>query len=204
LAAGRPADYVVIEHEDFRTARLLRELFPDAVEVKTFTDPNGQVYAKVLRVHGPASPVRQPQHSVTGSWPGVQLVGYDVNEEVYRPGDVVYLQLWWQTGAAIPNDLTVFTHLLGPARADGSTVWAGRDSPPGDGSLPTTAWSPGDLILDEYQLVLPADTPPGEYLIDMGLYDTAANGTRVKMVNPAGQDRLILGKVQVAAPQSEG
>jgi hypothetical protein len=83
-------------------------------------------------------------------------------------------------------------------------VWAGRDGKPGDGSLPTTAWAAGDLILDEYQLPLPPDIPPGEYLIEIGLYDPAADGRRVEMVSPTGQDHLILGKVKVARPDGEG
>jgi 4-amino-4-deoxy-L-arabinose transferase-like glycosyltransferase len=205
LAAGKPVDYVVIEHEDFRATGLLRELFPEAQEVKTFQDPNGKTYARVLRVQGPASPVRRPQHPVSGGWPGMQLVGYDVNEEgVYKPGDTVYLQLWWQVDQPITADWTVFTHLLGPTSADGSTVWAGRDAPPGDGSLPTTAWAPGDLILDEYQLRLPAGIPPGEYLIEAGLYDPAAGGKRVETADPAGEDHLILGKVRVETADAEG
>jgi hypothetical protein len=194
----------VIEPEDFRGARLLRELFPDASEVKTFLDRNGQVYARVLRVRGSASQIRQPRHLVAGAWPGVHLVGYDLNEEVYRPGDIVYLQLWWRSDDAIPGDRTVFTHVLGPAKSDGSLVWAGHDARPGDGSLPTTNWAPGDLILDEYQLILPADTPPGEYLIEIGWYDPAAGGRRVEMVNPTGQDHLTLGTVRVALPGAEG
>jgi 4-amino-4-deoxy-L-arabinose transferase-like glycosyltransferase len=205
LAAGKAADYVVIEHEDFRATGLLRELFPQAREVKSFEDPNGKTYARVLRVQGPASPIRPPQHPVSGSWPGVQLVGYDLNEEgVYKPGDIVYLQLWWQVDQPIPSDWTVFTHLLGPARTDGSIVWAGRDARPGDGSLPTTSWAAGDLILDEYQLPLPADIPPGEYLIEAGLYDPAAGGERVESTDPASQDHLILGKVRVEPADAEG
>jgi 4-amino-4-deoxy-L-arabinose transferase-like glycosyltransferase len=203
LAKGRAAEYIVIEHEDFRGTRLLRELFPEAKDVRTFEDLNGKVYARTLRVQGPVSPVRQPQHSISGTWPGVQLVGYDVNAEgVYQPGDVVYLQLWWQADEAITNDWTVFTHLIGPAKADGSTVWAGRDAQPGDGSLPTTTWAVGDLILDEYQLLLPAAAPPGEYVIEIGFYDPAGGGRRVEMDNPTGQDHLILGKVRVAQPDA--
>jgi 4-amino-4-deoxy-L-arabinose transferase-like glycosyltransferase len=201
LDSGRAVDYVVIEHEDFRATKLLRELFPDAREVKTFTDPNGQVYARVLQVRHSATPVRQPQHSVTAAWPGVRLIGYDVNAEVYRPGDIVYLQLWWQVDRDVPNDWTVFTHLLGPTRSDGSTLWAGRDARPGDNSLPTSAWSPGDLILDEYQLFLPADAPAGDYAIEVGFYNPAAGGERAQLTDPPGQDHLTLGKIGVALPE---
>ena len=135
----------------------------------------------------------------------MELVGYDLNTDgVYKPGDVVYLQLWWRVDDAITADWTVFTHLLGPAKADGSTVWAGRDAQPGSGSLPTTAWAPGDMILDEYQLMLPDDIPPGEYLIEIGFYDPATGGTRVEMANPTGRDHLILGKVRVAPSNASG
>lgn len=205
LAAGKPVSYVVIEHEDFRGMPLLRELFPEAREVKTFEDRSGNAYARVIRVQGPASPARQPQHPVSGTWPGVQLLGYDLNAEgVYKPGDVVYLQLWWQAGDPITTDWTVFTHLLGPAKADGSTVWAGRDGKPGNGSLPTTTWSPGDLILDEYQLTLPDDLPAGEYAIEIGLYDPASGGSRAEMTSPPAQDHLILGEVEVMPADDEG
>ena len=80
----------------------------------------------------------------------------------------------------------MFTHLLGPAKADGSTVWAGQDARPGQGSAPTTTWAPDDLILDEYQLQFPLDMPPGEYAIEAGLYDPAAGGRgRLPPIRPA-------------------
>ena len=64
-------------------------------------------------------------------------------------------------------------------------------------SAPTTAWAPGDLILDEYQLQLPADAPPGPYQIEVGIYNPAAGGVRAVTGDPPGQDHLILGAVTV-------
>ena len=115
-----------------------------------------------------------------GRWPGFDLVGFDLDraESAYRPGDIVYLQLWWRATGDPGKDWTVFTHLLGPAKPDGNRVWAGSDAQPGQGSVPTTTWAPGDLILDEYQLQLPPDAPPGDYEIEVGLYNPAANGAR--------------------------
>ena len=55
----------------------------------------------------------------------------------------------------------------------------------------------GDLILDEYQLQLPADAPPGEYSIEVGLYDPVVGSARAMATSPAGQDHLILGTVRV-------
>jgi 4-amino-4-deoxy-L-arabinose transferase-like glycosyltransferase len=198
------ATYIVIEHEDFRGGRLLRELYPQAAEVKTFLDRDGKVYARAYRT--PKTPIantqiphtaRQPKYPVSAAWPGMALIGYDLDAATYRPGQIVYLQLWWRATAAGQTDWTVFTHLLGAPRADGRTVWAGRDARPGQGSAPTTAWQPGDLILDEYPIQLPPDIPAGEYQIEVGIYDPARGGARGITSTPAGADHLILGKAQV-------
>ena len=198
-APDRPTDYIVIEHEDFRGGQVLRNLYPDAVETHVFRDRAGQVYARAYRVAAGAVTARQPKSPAHGSWPGLDLVGFDLDraEATYKPGDIVYLQLWWRATGKPTRDWTVFTHLLGPARPDGSTVWAGSDAQPGQGSAPTSTWAPGDLILDEYQLKLPADAPPGEYDIEVGLYDPAAGGERAVATTPAGLDHLLLGSVRV-------
>jgi len=191
------ATYVVIEHEDFRGGRLLRELYPAASEAKVFLDRDGNVYARAFHVADAAALARGPRYAASSHWPGIALVGYDLNQAAYRPGEIVYLQLWWRAAAVIETDWTVFTHLLGPARADGSAVWAGQDARPGQGSVPTTTWTPGDLILDEYQLQLPPDAAPGEYAIEVGLYDPAAGAARAVTSEPPGQDHVILGAAKV-------
>jgi hypothetical protein len=198
-AADRPTTYIVIEHEDFRGRQLLQSLYPDAVETHIFRDRAGQVYARAFRVPPGGVAARQPKYQTRGSWPGVDLVGFDLDhvDGVYKPGDSVYLQLWWRATGEPGKDWTVFTHVLGPAKPDGSTVWAGRDAQPGQGTVPTTTWMPGDLILDEYQLQLPPDAPPAEYEIEVGLYDPTANGERAITTSPAGQDHLILGTIKV-------
>jgi Dolichyl-phosphate-mannose-protein mannosyltransferase len=198
-ASDRPTTYIVIEHEDFRGGQVLRSLYPDAVETHTFLDRAGQVYARAFRVTPGNVTARQPRYQVRGSWPGLDLIGFDLDRapDVYYPGDIVYLQLWWRANGKPDKDWTVFTHLLGPAKSDGNRVWAGQDAQPGQGSVPTSTWAPGDLILDEYQLQLPSDAPPGNYEIEVGLYDPAANGARVSATSPDAEDHLILGTVQV-------
>jgi hypothetical protein len=198
-APDHPTTYIVIEHEDFRGGQLLRSLYPDATETHTFRDRAGQVYARAYRVPPGAVAARQPKYQAHGSWPGLALVGFDLDraDATYRPGDIVYLQLWWRATGNSEKDWTVFTHLLGPAKPDGSTVWAGRDAQPGQGSVPTTTWAPGDLILDEYQLQLSPDAPPGDYEIEVGLYAPAENGARSITTSPAGQDHLNLGTIKV-------
>ena len=56
---------------------------------------------------------------------------------------------------------------------------------------------PGDLILDEYQIQLPAEMPAGQYQIEVGLYDPKTGGVRSKMLEPAAEDHMLLGAIQV-------
>lgn len=188
-ASAQPELYVVIEHEDFRTRLLLPEIFPTATIQQRLTDPAGQVYAHFYERPAHASPGRPPQQvlSVTLG-DGIALLGYDVQPATLQPGKVLYLQLHWQVNAAPTHDWTVFTHLL---TADGATQVAGRDSRPGNGSLPTLRWQPGWRILDEYQIALPINLKSGMYPLEIGLY--AADNQRL----PTDQPSVVLGEVRL-------
>jgi hypothetical protein len=205
---GRPATYIIIVHEDFRGGQLLEALYPEAARVRAFLDRDGQVYAEALHVEDTSALSRRPHTERLAVWEGIRLLGYDVDRDEYHPGETVYLQLWWSAEARTPQNWTVFTHLLGPARPDGSTVWAGHDSEPGEGSVPTSTWEPGELILDEHQLVLPQEIAGGTYTLEIGLYD-GATGVRAEAdVSPLDgaeasgnvwekADRVILGALQI-------
>jgi hypothetical protein len=66
----------------------------------------------------------------------------------------------------------VFVHVEGPHGRSSA------DHPPVAGLLPTTAWTPGTLVLDRFEVHLPK---PGEVTLKVGLYD---GGWRAK--TPAG------------------
>lgn len=196
-SGNRPATYIIIDHEDFRGAMLLHDLYPGARLAHTFYDRRGARYARAFRVEQPGALARQPQTPLDGRWPGIRLIGYDVDKRSFAPGEKIFLQLWWQAEAETLADWTVFTHVLGPPKADGSIVWAGLDAPPGRGSVRTHTWAVGDLILDEYQIALPAEMPAGEYQIEVGFYLPHEGGRRLAMLRPARQDYFIVGAVQV-------
>ena len=68
------------------------------------------------------------------------------------------------------------------------------------GAYPTTLWAPGEVVVDEYDLVDPARcTAPGiAYVIEVGMYDPATV-QRLPVLDPTGAvgDRVLLGNVQV-------
>lgn len=190
LAAER---YVAIEHEDFRTPLLLPGVLPDAAVVQTWLDWSGAPYATAWERPAGSTPARAPQVTLDVTvGDGIRLAGYDVQPDVLRPGDILYLQLYWQVEAAPSAEWTVFTHLLDP-QTPGAPPLAGKDSPPGGGSLPTTRWRAGWQILDEYQIALPADLPPGAYELAAGLYTAAGEHLPT-------QGSIPLGPVTIEAP----
>jgi hypothetical protein len=186
-AAPQPEHYAVIEHEDFRTPLLLPEALPAATVAQLVTDGQGGDYARLYARPAGSEAARPPQVTLDEAiGDGIRLVGYDVQPATLQPGGILYLQLHWLTDAVPASDWTVFTHLVDPAS---DALMAGRDGPPGNGSLPTTRWQPGWRVLDEYQIALPADLPPGEYLMRAGLYQP--DGTQLL---PGG---VVLGNVTV-------
>ncbi|MFQ6059241.1 MAG: hypothetical protein ACE5MB_10245, partial [Anaerolineae bacterium] len=64
---------------------------------------------------------------------------------------------------------------------------------------PTTGWLPGEVITDEYAIPVDSDAPPGDYVLEIGMYD-ALTGERLPVVVQGARvpgDRVLLGKVEV-------
>jgi hypothetical protein len=84
----------------------------------------------------------------------------------YRPGETARLTLEWEAMQAMDEAFKVFVHVLG---RNGLPV-AQQDNEPLNGTYPTTRWQAGERVSDPYAIALPADLPPGEYVVEVGLY----------------------------------
>ena len=126
----------------------------------------------------------------------VELLGYTLSADTAAPGDTVHLTLIWRSRAPMDRAYTVFTHLLDA----GEQVRGQKDNPPMQGRYPTTLWAPGEVIVDEYEIVVASDAPPGPHVIEVGMYDPATMA-RLPVLDPTGAlgDRVLLGQVEVAA-----
>jgi hypothetical protein len=94
----------------------------------------------------------------------IQLLGYDLNGHTFRPGDRVDLTLYWYAQEPVSYGYASFVHI-----SSGGPPLAQQDkfNPAG---RPTLAWSTDGNYNDPYMITLPADMPPGEYEIRVGLY----------------------------------
>ena len=125
----------------------------------------------------------------------VLLVGYSLGSREVRADEALTLSLYWQALAEMERRYTVFTHLLD---ADNRIV-AQMDSEPLGGTHPTTGWRLGELVRDNYGLLIAPDTPPGEYLLEVGMYYLPTL-ERLPVLDASGKvrgDRVVLGKIVV-------
>jgi hypothetical protein len=191
LVAGEnqyPEHYATIEHEDFRTRLLLPGVFPTLTSDYIVVDPAGQVYAQVYTRPAATLPARVPQIPLEVTvGDGINLMGYDILPDPVRAGGSLYIQYHWQVTAKPTTDWTVYNHVVD----DSGALVAGFDSQPGRGSLTTTRWQPGWRVLDEYEVMLPATLPAGNYTLRMGLYDAQGNAL------PATGNSIELGPVTI-------
>jgi len=112
-------------------------------------------------------------HPLSAQLGGVRLLGYDLKpadgSTPYGPRAGVNLRviLYWQCVQSLDTSYTVFCHLVA---ADG-TLGPQQDDLPCLGQCLTTSWVPGEVLIDEHTIALPADVPPGPYTLFVGMYD---------------------------------
>jgi len=125
----------------------------------------------------------------------IALLGYDLYTTELKAGGTLSLTLYWKALSEMETSYTVFIHLLDFE----DKIWGQRDSLPGNGALPTTGWLPGEVIVDQYEVPVQPDAPPGQYVIEMGMYQ-AETGQRLPIINRKGQvvdERVLLEEVTV-------
>lgn len=133
-----------------------------------------------------------PAHAVFGQV--IELVGYDLVPATAERGQRSTLTLYWRSLEQTEGDYRVFVHVDTPE----GTQRISADHDPAGGSLPTSAWRPGDLVRDPVQFtVTPSIT--GEALqVWIGWYDDE----RLPITDPGslrrdGENRLLLTTVPV-------
>jgi hypothetical protein len=97
----------------------------------------------------------------------VELLGYDLDPSAARPGGNLRLTLYWRALGLMDTSYTVFVHLLD----EKGNIRGQQDSVPGRGTLPTTGWLDGEIIVDEYEIPIAPDAPPVRYTIALGMYN---------------------------------
>ncbi|MEM7130621.1 MAG: hypothetical protein AAF702_30130 [Chloroflexota bacterium] len=124
-----------------------RYMFGECTLTQVILEGEGEERKRVQAVGGP-----------------IELVDMQMN--VSRPHNTLYLILYWQAEEKVGESYTVFTQLFDQEM----TLIAQQDNLPVEGLAPTDTWEPGKLIRDPYRLSLPDDLAAGRYTLLVGMY----------------------------------
>jgi len=157
------------------------------------------VYALVGVLYPAFAPPRPLTASEIGAVPNpvgvdfggaARLLGYRVAPTTVKPGQVVEVTAYWQALARTERDHVVFVHLL----SDVGAMVAQRDTYPGLGRYPTTAWEPGVAFADTYRMHVPETAyAPDEGYVQVGVY--VSGGPR--LFTSDGRDAVRLAEIEV-------
>ncbi len=113
--------------------------------------------------------------------PAIHLEGMTLFTPKVRPGYNLELSLYWRAAAQPEHDYTVFIHVLD---ATGKQI-AQQDVMPANNGSHTSGWHAGQFVDDFHAISIPPDTLPGEYWIQVGLYNWKT-GVRLPAYTVAG------------------
>ena len=108
------------------------------------------------------------------------------------------LVLYRRALVEVDKNYQTFAHVAQPI----DRVWAQEDHlNPGmeHGGVPTTLWPLDKYVWDEYEISIPPETPPGEYLLNVGLY-LMDEGVRLDVHDAAGQivgDGYVISSIEI-------
>lgn len=112
-----------------------------------------------------------------------------------QPGSALRLSLYWEAVGDVEASYTVFVHLTDAH----DHIWTQQDSLPQHGDFPTDEWMAGDVITDQYSVLVPPDIPAGDYVLMIGMYDSI-NGQRLPVFDGQGVsqgDRATIAQVRI-------
>ncbi len=139
-----------------------------------------------------SSQIQHPEELRLGE--KIAFLGYSVSSFEVGAGDILQLTLFWQALDEVGERYKVFTHVL-DAR---SHIVGQRDAEPVGGTRPTTTWEKGEIIADNYGVLVLPGTPPGEHQLEIGMY-SLETGQRLPVLEDAEVigDRILLQAVRV-------
>ncbi|MDO8691203.1 MAG: glycosyltransferase family 39 protein, partial [Dehalococcoidia bacterium] len=179
---------------DIHTLQIGGATAPGKVTIDISLNPDGSQAAEIGSLVVKERPrsftlpaIQKPGETDLGG--SITFEGYALGGDPFRPGSKMSLTLYWKAKAGGLGNYAVFAHLLDSQ----NRIWGQSDGPPEGGNQPTSSWLAGQVITDLRQFSIKPDAPPGEYLLEIGMYDPAT-GARLKVAN--GEDRILLEKVE--------
>lgn len=118
----------------------------------------------------------------------IVLEGYTLSASTFTAGrgEALGVALYWRTDETLTVRYKVSVQILTPQ----GTLANQHDSEPANGLRPTTSWAINEIILDNHGLVLNPNLPPGEYTLNVVVYD--ANPPQERLVPEIAEADALL------------
>jgi hypothetical protein len=121
---------------------------------------------------------------------GIELVAAAVLDDP-TPGVPMRVALDWRADEPVDEPVVAFTHLV----CEGRLV-AQRDAIPGNGQFPVRTWEAGEVIRDQFAVMMPEDLLEGTCEVQVGLYN-AETGMRYVPVESEGPPFVVIEEVVI-------
>ncbi len=130
----------------------------------------------------------------------VELLGYDLSHQRVRSGGTFSVVCYWRALQPMDVNYQAFVHLVRPLHI----LW-GQEDHLNPGDLPTSRWPVDKYVWDEYDIRVLPGTPPGEYVLNVGVY-SMAGGYRLQRIDEVAGgagDSAVLASVEVTSPLNQ-
>jgi hypothetical protein len=118
----------------------------------------------------------------------IHLTGYALTSPQTAPGEILQLDLQWQTTEPLTDSYTVFIQILDTA----NHLVGQKDARP---LTPGTDWSVNEPVADAHGIFIEPGTLPSQYQLIVGLYNSTT-GQRLP-VRESGNDYIELTEVEI-------
>jgi hypothetical protein len=133
----------------------------------------------------------------------VNVLGYEVSPRSLEPGETLEVTLFLQASRPITEDHALALQLLSPVPGDDAAL-INFNTIPGNGTHPSYAWRPDEVIVDRYRLRLPERVERAQSWQVTAIFYRLSDNRRLPLTvgGQAGNDMLGLGLVRVGASES--
>lgn len=108
-----------------------------------------------------------------------KLLQVRLSASVVPAGGSLNATCWWQNMGEAPadGDETIFMHVRRQGEAENApgAVRLGADHSP---AIPMYRWRPGRIVTDSSTIKVPKDTPPGDYVLLLGIFNPSTGARR--------------------------
>jgi hypothetical protein len=129
----------------------------------------------------------------------LRLVGWSALPHAAPVDEGLALVLYWMGQRPLDKDYKVHLRVIDQAGAEGGVV----DSRPTSYHFPTFRWQAGEPRIVTLDVPLQAGTPPGDYWVEISVYEEQASPINLNVLDSAGAPQgqsVRLGPVAVAPP----